>query len=96
MPTAGELWAEVQAAEKEHQAVIDELDAFGVLDPSSEWTPEYGDAYDAEHAAWVKAEGARHELDAFPNPRRYAGKGYQAEALDQFRAQAATEAEPEA
>ena len=93
MPTADELRAEVQAAEKEHQAAIDELDAFGVLGPSSERAPEYGDAYDAEGAAWVKAEGARRELDAFLNPARYAEKGYQAEALDGFRAQAGAEAE---
>jgi hypothetical protein len=88
MPTADELRAEVQAAEKEHQAATGELGAFGVLDPSSEWTPEYGDAYDAEGAAWVKAEGARHELDAFLHPQRYAEKGYEAEGPGQ--------AEPEA
>jgi hypothetical protein len=44
----------------------------------------------------VRAERARHDLDAFPNPKQYAEKGYEAEALDEFRASAETELEIEA
>ncbi len=94
MPTTDELWARVQAAEKEAQAALDKYEAFGVLDPSSEWSPEYEEAHRASHDAWVHAERARHDLDAFLNPERYAEKGYEAEALDKFRAQ--PEAEPAA
>ena len=93
MPTAGELWARVQAAEKEEQAALDEYEAFGVLDPSSEWSPEFAQADRNARRAWVHAEMARHELDAFLNPERYAEKGYRAEALDKLRAQAEAERE---
>lgn len=91
-PTAGELWTRVQAAEKQAQAALDEYEAFGVLDPSAEWSPEYEEARENAGRAWVNAEMARHEVDAFLNPKRYAKKGYRAEALDKLRAQA--EAEP--
>jgi hypothetical protein len=91
MPTAGELWARVQAAEKEAQAAQDKYEAFGVLDPSSEGSPEYEQAYRDVGRAWVNAEAARHELDAFLNPERYAEKGYRAEALDKLRTQAEAE-----
>ena len=94
MPTADELWARVQAAEKEERAALDTYQAFGVLDPSSEWSPEYEEADRASRAAWVHAEEARHDLDAFLNPERYAEKGYEAEALDTFRAR--PQAEPAA
>ena len=86
MPTADELWARVQAAESEEQAALDKYKAFGVLDPSSQWSPEYEEADRASRTAWVHAEEARHDLDAFLNPERYAEKGYEAEALDKFRA----------
>lgn len=79
-----ELWDAVQAAEKTAQAALDKYEAFGVLDPSS-GSAEYEEAHAAYHAAWVAAEGARHELDAFLNPERYAESGYRAEALDGFR-----------
>jgi hypothetical protein len=85
MQSAEELWARVQAAEKEAQAALDRYEAFGVLDPSSEWSPEYEEAHAACHAAWVHAEMARHDLDSFLNPKRYAKRGYRAEALDGFR-----------
>ena len=92
-PTAGELWARVQAAEKEEEAARERYEAFEVLDPSSEWCPpEYEQADLDYRRAWVRAEEARHGLDAFLNPKRYAEKGYRAEALDKLRAQA--EAEP--
>jgi hypothetical protein len=94
--TAGELWARVQAAEKEEQAARERYEAFGVLDPTSEGSLEYEEADDASRAAWVRAEEARHDLDAFLNPKRYARKGYRAEALDEFRAQPETELEMEA
>ena len=93
-PAAGELWARVQCTEKEHQASLARYEAFGVLDPSSEWTPQYEQAGRSADLAWVRAEEARHELDAFLHPKRYAGKGYAAEALDEFRAQAKAD-EPE-
>lgn len=96
LPAAGELWARVQAAEKEERAADERYEAFGVFDPSSEWSPEYEEADLASHAAWVRAEEARHELDAFLNPKRYARKGYRAEALDEFRAVAEAELELEA
>jgi hypothetical protein len=96
MPTADELWDRVQAAEKQAQAALDKYEAFGVLDPSSEWSPEYDEARRDAGRAWVDAEAARHELDAFLNPERYAEKGYEAEALDEFRARAEAGPEPEA
>jgi hypothetical protein len=88
MATADELWGRVQAAEVEQQAALDRYEAFGVLDPSSEWSEEYEAAQCDAGRAWVRAEEARHELDAFVNPKRYAKKGYRAEALDGFRRQA--------
>jgi hypothetical protein len=94
MPTSGELWARVQSAEKEHRAALARYEAFGVLDPSSEWSPEYAQAERNAGLAWVHAEQARHQLDAFLHPERYARQGYRAEALDQFRAQAEAD-EPE-
>jgi hypothetical protein len=87
-PTAAELWGRVQSAEKAARAALDEYEGFGVLDPTSEGSPEYEEAHRAVGWAWVRAEEARHELDAFLNPKRYAKKGYRAEALDEFRAQA--------
>lgn len=87
MPSADELWARVQAAENKGQAALDKYEAFGVSDPSSEGSAEYEQAHAAYHTAWVEAEGARHDLDAFLNPRRYAQIGYRAEALDPFRHQ---------
>jgi hypothetical protein len=95
MTTAGELWARVQAAEETERAARARLREFGSFHPDS-WSPEAEAAHDAEQTAWVDAEGARHDLDAFLNPQRYAEKGYEAEALDGFRGQAAAEAEPEA
>jgi hypothetical protein len=94
MPTADELWARVQAAEKAHQAALDGYGSFGVLDPSAEGSPEYEQAYNTASEAWIDAEAARHDLDAFLNPKRYARKGYRAEALDDFRARAEVD-EPE-
>lgn len=92
MPTADQLWARVQAAEKQAQAALDQHEAFGVLDPSSERSPQYEEAHAAYHAAWVVAEGARHDLDAFLNPERYAESGYRAEALDGFRSRSEPDA----
>lgn len=92
MPSAHELWARVQEAENKAQAALDKYEAFGVLDPSSEWSPEYEQAHADYQAAWVEAEGARHDLDAFLNPRRYAKRGYRAEALDGFRARSEPDA----
>jgi hypothetical protein len=40
--TAGELWTRVLAAEKEAQAEWEKYEAFGVFDPSSEGSLEYG------------------------------------------------------
>jgi hypothetical protein len=82
---ANEHWNRVVAAEAEERAASAAVEAFGVTDPSSQWTPEYNAAQSAASAAWVRAEGARHELDAFLNPERYATEGYRAEALDGFR-----------
>lgn len=70
MPTAGELWARVQAAENEEEAAHEKYEAFGVLDPSSEGSLEYEEADLASRAAWLRAEVARHDLDAFLNPER--------------------------
>lgn len=89
MPTADELWGRVQAAEKEEEAARERYETFGVLDPSSEGSPEYEEAERDSGRAWVRAEEARHDLDAFLNPERYAEKGYEGEALDELRAQAA-------
>ena len=94
MPTADELWGRVRAAEKAHQAARDRYESFGVLDPSSEGSPEYEQAYRSASETWIDAEAARHDLDAFLNPDRYAGKGYRAEALDEFRARGEVD-EPE-
>jgi hypothetical protein len=94
MATTDELWRRVQAAEAEEQAARDRYEAFGVLDPSSEWSEEYEAAQCDAGQAWARAEEARHELDAFVNPKRYARKGYRAEALDRFRRQAEAD-EPE-
>jgi hypothetical protein len=96
MSTADELWARVQLAEKDAQAALDQYEAFGVVDPSSEGSQEYEEAYRDAGRAWVRAEEARHELDAFLNPARYAEKGYEAEALDEFRIRAEShQPEPE-
>jgi hypothetical protein len=92
MPSADELWARVQAAEKEAQAALDRYEAFGVLDPSSEGSPEYEEAHAACRAAWVHAEGARHDLDGFLNPGRYAESGYRSEGLDGFRSRSEPDA----
>jgi hypothetical protein len=93
-PTSGELWARVQAAEKEYEAAVARCEAFGVLDPSMESSPEYEEAYRSVSRAWVNADVARHELDAFFHPKRYAKKGYRDEALGEFRARAEAD-EPE-
>lgn len=93
LATADELWARVRAAEKDAQAALDQYEAFGVLDPTSEGSAEYEEAHRSAGRAWVRAEQARHELDAFLNPARYAKKGYRAEALQKFRVRAAA-AEP--
>ena len=53
MPTSGELWARVQSAEEEHQAALAHYEAFGILDPSSEWAPEYAEAEHSVGLAWV-------------------------------------------
>jgi len=82
---ADQLWARVQAAEKDAQAAHDHYEAFGVLDPTTEGSEEYEQARRSADRAWVCAEQARHELDAFLHPARYAKKGYRAEALDKFR-----------
>jgi hypothetical protein len=89
---AYEHWDRVVAAEADEQSAQAAVEAFGVTDPSSQWTPEYNAAQSAASAAWVRAEGARHDLDAFLNPERYAREGYRAEALDGFRARAAASA----
>ena len=94
MPTADELWARVQAAEKTEARTALQRQEIG--DPAPDWSPEYEAADQAARTAWLGAEGARHDLDAFLNPERYAEKGYAPEALDGFRAQAGIEAEPEA
>ena len=79
VPTADELRARVRAAEQEEQAAKQRCEAFGVLDPTSQGSVEYEEARDDAGRAWVKAEMARHELDAFLNPERYAERGYQGE-----------------
>lgn len=81
------LWDRVQSAEREHRAAVARCEAFGVLDPSA-GSPEYDEAYLSVGRAWVDAEAARHELDAFLHPRRYARKGHRDEALGEFRARA--------
>ena len=96
MATADELWRRVRAAEAEEQAALDRYEAFGVLDPSSEWSEEYEAAKRDAGSAWVRVEQARHELDAFLNPKRYARRGYRAEALDRFRQAEADAPEMEA
>jgi hypothetical protein len=88
MATADELWGRVQAAEAEEQAALDRYEAFRGLNPTSEWSEEYEAARGDAGRAWARAEEARHELDRLVNPRRYAKKGYRAEALDRFRRQA--------
>src|SRR5580704_8425819 len=90
--SANEHWDRVVAAEAEEQAATAAVEAFGVTDPSSQWTPEYNAAQSAASAAWVRVESARHDLDAFLNPERYATEGYRAEALDEYRALAAASA----
>jgi hypothetical protein len=86
---ANEHWDRVVAAETEEQSASAALEALGVTDPSSQWTPEYDAAVKAAGEAWVHAEEARHDLDAFLNPERYAREGYRAEALYEFRNAAA-------
>jgi hypothetical protein len=80
VPTADELRARVRAAEQEAQAAQDRYEAFDVRDPSADSTPEYEEAHLQARQTWVKAEMARHDLDAFLNPKRYAKRGYQGEA----------------
>ncbi len=87
MTTADELWGRVQAAEAAERTARAAVREFGSFHPDS-WSPEAEAARDAEHEAWLDGEEARHELDAFLNPERYAAKGYRAEALDEFRARA--------
>jgi hypothetical protein len=87
------LWARVQSAEREHRGAVARCEAFGVVDPST-GPPEYDEAYRSVGRAWVDAEVARHELDAFLHPKRYYKKGHREEALDKFRAQAEAD-EPE-
>lgn len=91
MPTADELGDRVQAAEtaeQEARAALDEYERFGNLDLSSEEYRAYEEVRRAASRAWIRAEEARHTLDAFLNPKRYARKGYRDEALDKFRARA--------
>ena len=94
--TAEELWARVQAAEEDHGTALGESDAFGVIDPGRDGSPQYEAAYRAAGLAWVRAEEARHDLDQFLHPRRYARKGHRAEALDRFRRRAGAGPEIEA
>lgn len=81
-----DYWDRLQAAEKEEQAASAAMEAFGVTDPTSQWTPGYEAATTAAGEAWVHVEEARHELDAFLNPERYAREGYSSEALHEAAA----------
>lgn len=75
------------------RAAVARCEASGVLDPAT-GSPEYDEAYLSAGRAWADAEAARHELDAFLHPKRYARKGHRAEALGAFRGRAGT-SEPE-
>ena len=85
MSTPGELWTQVLLAEGEHDAALAWVEGFGVTDPASEGSLEYEIARDQADATWVRAEEARHALDAALHPRRYARRGHRPEALNRFR-----------
>lgn len=76
-----QLWAEVRAAEKEYQAAQARLEPLQFLDPSAYPEAEQATTPEVKHGF---AEAVRHELDAFPHPKRYFKWGRKPEALDRF------------
>jgi hypothetical protein len=88
--TAMALWARAESAEREYEAAAARFEPFEYVDPGNP-SLEYEEAENGKRAAWLHAEGARHDLEAFVNPRRCYTKGYDGKTYRKFsrRAKAA-------
>jgi len=91
--TVQEHWARVQTAEEAEKAAAQKCNTFGMADPTVQWRPEYEEACREYDTAWGQAEQARHEMDEFLHPKRYAEKGHRAGSLDRYRVWAAADKE---